>query len=294
MQDSTSGSRLQSLWMVVAGILFASMGVCVKLASAEFSAAELVFYRGFISMLLLGMWVVAVGQNLRTPHWRAHIRRGISGAVSLVLYFLAIANLPLATAVTLNYTAPLFLAVIIVFGMRERTHGGLWLALLLGMLGIMALLRPTVQSGQGWGVVCGLSSGVLAAVAYFNVRQLGRLDEPEWRTVFYFSLSSSLFGLPWMAWDGMHTPDLRGGLLLLGVGGFGALAQLAMTRAYKHGKTLLSASLAYLTVVFSALYGVLIWHEVMPMLAWFGMLLIIISGVLAGWVSSRQVVVTDV
>lgn len=280
---------MQSLWMLVASLLFAVMGVCVKLAAGTFSPAELVFYRGFVALLLLGGYVYAHHLPLSTPHWQAHLRRGLSGFISLVLYFYAISVLPLATAVTLNYTSPLFLALILVMWSGERVRWQLFFALTLGLAGVVLLLRPSFAAAQWLGGVAGLASGVSASLAYYNVRQLGRLGEPEWRTVFYFSLMSAVGGLPWAASTPIHAVDGYGGALLLGVGVFGALAQLAMTRAYNRGKTLVSATLAYSTPIFSSLFGALIWHEIPLWTSWLAILLIIISGVLASK-QSRTVV----
>ena len=84
-----------------------------------------------------------------------------------------------------------------------------------------------------------------------------------------------------MASDPFHSISGTGVLLIFGVGGFGALAQLALTRAYKHGKTLVSASLAYSTVVFSSLFGIWIWDEVLPLSSWLAIGLIVASGLLA-------------
>lgn len=275
-------SGRQSLWMLVASLCFACMGVCVKLGAEVFSAAELVFYRGLIATLMLYGYVRWHGWSLRTPHWKAQLNRGVSGFVSLVLYFFAIGALPLATAVTLNYTSPLFLALLLVFWSGERLRASLLGALGIGFAGVVLLLQPTLQEDQWLPALVGLASGFLAGVAYLNVRNLGELGEPEWRTVFYFSFIATLGGTPWvLASDPFHRFDGYGVLLLLGVGVFGAIAQLAMTRAYRHGKTLLSASLAYTTVIFSSGFGVLIWGEVLPLAAWAGIALIVASGVLA-------------
>jgi len=130
--------------------------------------------------------------------------------------------------------------------------------------------------------LCGLASGMIATMAYLSVRDLGQLGEPEWRTVLYFSLCSSVFGAGWALIDGgFHLPDARTWALLFGVGVFGAAAQLCMTAAYKGGRTLVSASLAYTTVAFSTLYGVLLWNDVPSAAVWAGMVLIVASGVLA-------------
>jgi drug/metabolite transporter (DMT)-like permease len=268
--------------MLVASLCFACMGVCVKLGAALFSSAELVFYRGLIATVLLFGLIRLNGGSLKTPHWKAQLIRGGTGFVSLVLYFFAIGALPLATAVTLNYTSPLFLALLLTFWSGEQLRRSLMLALAVGFAGVVLLLQPTLRQDQWLAAAVGLASGALAGVAYLNVRNLGELGEPEWRTVFYFSLIATLGGAPWvLAARPAHGYDARGIALLLGVGVFGALAQLAMTRAYRYGKTLVSASLAYSTVIFSSLFGVLIWKEVLPGLSWIGIALIIASGVIA-------------
>ena len=153
---------------------------------------------------------------------------------------------------------------------------------------VILLLQPTLAHDQWLGAVFGLGSGIISSIAYLNVRRLGELGEPEWRTVFYFSALSALGGLPWLlAASPFHAIDLRGWLLLLGVGGFGVLAQLCMTAAYKRGKTLVSASLAYSTVVFSSVFGMLLWDETLPWTGWLGVILIIASGLLATALSGR-------
>lgn len=279
---------MHSLWMVAASLLFACMGVCVKLGSSQFEAAELVFYRGAISLVLLYGYVWVARLSLATPHWRTHITRGISGFVSLVMYFVSISMIPLATAVTLNYTSPLFLALLLAVWQRERIRPLLLLATAAGFCGVVLLLRPTWHSEQLAGGLFGLGSGIISSIAYLNVRRLGELGEPEWRTVFYFSLISTVGGLPWaLAADPFHAIDVRGWLLLLGVGGFGALAQLCMTRAYKGGTTLVTASFAYTTVVFSSLFGIWLWDERLPDIAIIGVVLIVASGVLATSFSRR-------
>ena len=152
----------------------------------------------------------------------------------------------------------------------------------------MLLLQPTLERGQWLGALFGLGSGIISSVAYLNVRRLGEFGEPEWRTVFYFSALSAVGGLPWLLSAGpFHAIDSRGWLLLLGIGAFGVLAQLCMTAAYKRGKTLTSASLAYSTVVFSSIFGMLLWAESLSWLSWAGVALIIASGVAATAMSRR-------
>ena len=276
---------MKSSWMLVAAALFALMGVLVKHASGTFSPAELVFYRSIFG--LVAIWgVIAIHHRrlwapLATHHMRAHFLRGLSGFSALVLFFYAIARLPLATAVTLNYTAPLFLAALSAWWLHERHGRGLVAAVLLGFVGIVLLLRPQVQQQAWLPALAGLVSGMLAATAYVNVKQLGKLGEPEWRVVFYFTLLATVGGGAWMAMAGYHRPQAGDWPWLIGIGVTATLAQLALTRAYHRGRTLIVGALAYTTVGFSAMYGVVLFGEHLPLMAWIGMTVVALAGILA-------------
>lgn len=283
---------MQSLWMIVASFLFACMGVCVKLAAQTHSAVEITFWRSFIALLLMGGLIRLRGVGLATPHWRWQIIRGVVGFSALFSYFYAITLLPLATAVTLNYTSAIFLAVYLALA-GWRVQRGMLFALAFGLFGVALLLRPTLHADQLDGGLLGLASGVLAGMAYFSVRELGARGEPETRTVFYFSLVATVCSGVWLGFGEIHPVDRNSGLLLFGVAAFATLAQLAMTRAYARGKTLMSAALAYSTVVFSSLAGVLIWGEVLPPSAWLAIGLIVLSGVAATHFSRASPVEQD-
>ena len=281
---------MSSLWMIVASLLFACMGVCVKLGAERFATGELVFYRGLIALLLVGVLARAQGVRLATPHWRLQITRGLSGSLALMCYFYAISVLPLATAVTLSYTSPIFVALLLALWLRERLAWPALASVALGFAGVVLLLEPTVRPEQWFGALVGLGTGLVASIAYLNVRELGRAGEPEARTVCWFSAMTALFGLPWALAGEVraHLADATGLAILLGVGLFGGLAQLAMTRAYRLGKTVVSAALSYTTVIFSSLFGVLLWDEVLPLSAWFAIALIAASGVAVSFASSGR------
>lgn len=268
-----------ALWMLVAGFLFGCMGVFVKLGAAFFSNTELVFYRSFIGLIIMYAIVRQRSGSISTPHWKSHIWRGLSGTIALLLFFYCITVLPLATAVTLNYTSPLFLTVLLMFVFRERFHAPLTIAIVLGFVGMVLLLHPTLERDQIVPGLLGLISGFFAGIAMLNVRELGRLGEPEWRTVFYFSLIASLVSGAIMLFDTIHAVTLHSFLILLGMGSSATLAQLALTRAYNTGKTLVASSLSYSAVVFATLFGILLWDEILSLSSWIGMALIIASGV---------------
>ena len=267
--------------MLIAGLLFGCMGVFVKLGAAYFSHIELVFYRSFIGLLLVYGIMRQQRVSLATRHWRAHLWRGISGSLALALFFYCITVLPLATAVTLNYTAPLFLTLLTLLVFKDKLNLPLTGAITLGFCGVVLLLHPTLQHDQLLPGLLGLISGFLAGVAYLNVRQLAMMGEPDTRTVFYFSLLASLGSGVWLLFGTMHPVTPQNFAILLGLGSTATLAQLAMTRAYRVGKTLVTASLAYSTIVFASLFGLLLWNETLPLSSWLGMAFIIASGVLS-------------
>ncbi|HXZ50203.1 MAG TPA: DMT family transporter [Usitatibacter sp.] len=273
---------MTSSWMLVAGFLFATMGVLVKLGSAQFGSAELAFYRSLVSFVaILGVVRVRRG-TVRTPYLGMHLVRSAVGAISLMAYFHAISQLPLATAQTLNYTSPIFLAIGTIVLLGERFSGRLLAAILLGFAGVALLLQPTFREGKESAALIGLASGVLSAWAYLSVRTLGRLGEPDWRVVFWFGLVGSVLCAGWQAATGrFHPVTAENVWILLGIGLAGTLAQLAMTRAYRTGNTLAVGALSYSTLVFGALATALVWREPVPPLEWAGMLVIGASGLLA-------------
>jgi drug/metabolite transporter (DMT)-like permease len=279
------------LLMIAATFLFATMGVCVKLASALYDAGEIVMYRGATGAVLLAGLSLARGSSLRTDVPWMHFWRSLSGVVALSLWFYAIGKLPLATAMTLNYMSSVWMALFLIGGAvmlgSARIDGRLVAAVLLGFVGVALVLRPTLDQQQLWHGLAGLLSGMLAALAYLQVTALGRAGEPEDRIVFYFSLGGALAGAistgvqSLAGLGGTHPHSLKGAALLLAVGLLATAAQLLMTRAYGRGKTLAIACLQYLGIVFSFIYGAWLFQDPITPWALGGMLLIIIAGLAA-------------
>ncbi|MES2832519.1 MAG: DMT family transporter [Pseudomonadota bacterium] len=288
---------MQSLWMLFASFVFAIMGVCVKLASQDYSTTEIVMYRGIVGALFLGIYVRLQHGTLRTAYPLQHLWRGLLGTTSLWLWFTSISRLPLATAMTLNYMSPIWMAIILlVFNWRRKQNNfelGPTLAIVMSFVGVTLLLQPAIHADQTLGAVFGLLSGALSALAYLQVRQLGSLGEPEYRVVFYFSVLGALSGLigtlltsiftqnPDYAW---HAHSMRGALLLAAIGVTATVAQIAMTRAYRLGKTLVTANLQYAGIVFSSIWGIVIWGDLLSWVGWLGIFVILTSGLIAtGW-----------
>jgi len=272
---------LGSLWMLVAALGFAIMGALVKAGAAKFSSAELVFYRSIFGLIAIYVFIFAKKLPLKTPAMYKHMSRSLVGFGSLVLFFYAIAHLPLATAITLNYTSPLFLAFFMPFMLHEKPKNIVYIAIVIGFVGVILVLQPTITKNDALAGALGLASGVGASFAYIYVKQLGNLGEPDWRTVFYFTLVSTIGAGIWMLLNKFTPIAWQDLIMLIGLGVSATIAQLALTRAYRTGKTLTVASLAYVTVIIASFFGVLFWNEQLSVSEWLGIGLIILSGVIS-------------
>lgn len=282
-----------SALMVLATFLFATMGVCVKLASEFYAASEIVMYRGLVGTVMMALISHRQGVSLKTTLPGMHLWRSISGVTSLCLWFYAIGKLPLATAMTLNYMSSVWMALFLLGGAvlmgAKKLDWRLMAAVLLGFAGVALILRPTLDQQQLWHGLAGLLSGMIAAMAYLQVTALGRVGEPELRVVFYFSVGGCVAGavITGITEGGLHTHTLWGAALLLAVGVLATTAQVCLTRAYGTGKPLVNACLQYLGIVFSFVYGMLLFRDPLTWMAVAGMLLIIGAGVSATLLRSR-------
>jgi S-adenosylmethionine uptake transporter len=289
---------MQALWMVLGAFFFATMGVCVKFGSEHFNSAELVFYRGVFGLLF--MFVIARQQkvSLRTRYPSMHLWRSAIGVLSLSAWFYAISKLPLATAMTLNYMSSVWVAAFLVGGALINwtprpggktpwSQGPLALSVIAGFVGVVLMLRPTIEQNQIFAGLIGLMSGFVAAFAYMQVMALGRIGEPETRTVFYFAIGTLVAGLIGMGFAGVSEWNWSSAAWLLPVGVFASLGQLCLTRAYSKGATLVVANLQYSGIVFAALYSWLLFGDHIPVIGWMGMGLIVISGMTATLLRAR-------
>ena len=288
---------MQALWMLLGAAFFATMGVCVKFGSEHFNSAELVFYRGVVGLVFMAAVARQQKVSVRTQYLGMHVWRSVIGVVSLSAWFYAISKLPLATSMTLNYMSSVWIAAFIVGGSLVNwkpgqgqslaSQGPLALTVIAGFTGVVMVLRPTMAQDQIYAGLIGLMSGFFAAFAYMQVTALGRVGEPETRTVFYFAIGTLIAGLVGMTFMGVSTWEWAHAVWLVPVGVFASLGQLCLTRAYSQGATLVVANLQYSGIVFAALYSLLLFGDDIPLIGWMGMTLIIASGITATLLRAR-------
>jgi S-adenosylmethionine uptake transporter len=227
-----------------------------------------------------------------------HAWRSLVGVISLGAWFYAIAILPLATAMTLNYMSSVWVATFPDWrradGWNPRSgastalrQGPLVLTVLAGFAGVVMMLRPTIEQNQVFAGLVGLLSGFMAAFAYMQVMALGKLGRA--RKPHRVLLCTGLGGGRWRrhAGHGRVALELAARAVAAAGGPAGVPGQLCMTRAYSQGATLVVANLQYSGIVFGALYSVLLFDDVIPWIGWAGMALIMASGIAATVLRAR-------
>ncbi len=284
---------MQALWMALGALFFAIMGVCIKLASQGYGTLEIVFYRGLTGVVLFSALLWLRGTPLATPVPLLHVRRNLAGITAMSLWFYAIGHLPFATSMTLNTMSSVWLGTLVIVAAwwktRRIAYPWLFVAVLCGFAGVVLLLNPRMAGNDPLAALLGLISGMMSAVAYLQVSALGRAGEPETRTVFYFSLGTTLVGLVGvLLFSGFSPLEWRTAWLLPATGIFASLGQWCMTRAYTRGSTLVVATLQYLGIVYASLFSLWLFQERLEPAAWLGMVIIVLSGIAATWVRQHQ------
>jgi drug/metabolite transporter (DMT)-like permease len=244
-----------AILMITAAALFVAMGACVHAASQDLPTPMVVFFRSFVSLVVLLPLVGSLG-GFRTFHLRDHLVRGLAGVASLSCFYVALARLPLAEATLLNQSMPVFIPLVEWACTRERFETRLIGPLGIGFVGLLLVLKPGSSVFQPVALV-GAASALLGAVAQVGVRRLARTESVT-RIVFYYGLIASAASLPPTAITWVN-PSWRGWWLLLAVGGFATVGQLLLTRSYTYAPAAHVGPFLYTGVVFAAALDLALW-----------------------------------
>lgn len=265
---------------LLASALFAGQAALVKVGARELPALELVFFRGFVSAVLLLGYARVFGLGLASARPAGQLAFGAMGFVSLALYFVSLGMLPLVTASALNYTAPLFVALFVALQSGRRARAMLlWVAG--GFAGACLVLQPSLAGGSAHGVAIGLASGFTAGVAYLLLGWLGRSGEPQRVTAFHYSVVVfGLAGVLTLAHGGFAISTWHQVKLVLAIGLLATFAQLALFKAYALAAPVIPAAVSYSVVIFSSLLGAALWGDQIGFAESLGIALIVASGML--------------
>lgn len=281
------------MWALAAAASFSVMAAFVKFCNNVYGPLELVFYRSLFTVLTILVIVWSHGYSLKTTHIKEHMKRDVMGFCSVSIWFLTLGQLPLGTNITLTYTTSIFLAInFIILALIRHTDipWGAIGAIVLGFTGIVNVVQPSFALGQELASMLCLSVALLDLFIYWQVRRLGELGEPSWRIVFYFALFSTLATLVgvFLFEGGFHKPTYQSGLAVLGMGLFATIGMLTSTRAWIGGNMLLVSCLGFSAIPFSEIISVLFFNNESNWRSLFGMLLIIVAGMLATIFTKRE------
>lgn len=266
---------------MAAAAVFTVTGATIKAAADSSSTGMIVFARNLVALLVLLPWALRQGYaGVRTGRPAAHLWRSGLGLAAMYCFFYALGELPLAEAMLLNYSAPLFVPLLAWWWMAEKPAAASLAAIVLGMLGVALIVKPGADGLLAPAALIGAASSVLAAGAFVGVRRLTR-SEPAIRIVFYFSLIGTVISAVPLYWQ-WQLPDLRTALLLIACGLSATLGQLLLTRAYACAPAARVAPFSYSSVVFSGALGWTLWQETPDLQSLLGALIIVITCIVLG------------
>ncbi len=264
-------------WMLLASVAFGSGSALVKWTAGQAGVATVIFGRSLVITLALLTWSQLRGASLYVGNRRRMLWRCTVGLSAMACYFYAVQQIPLSNAVTLQYTAPLFVALFSGAMLRERVSSLVYGCIALSFVGTVLIVSPSLRSVDIDALVA-LISGVLSAFAYLAVRGLRTSATPD-GVVFWFALFCTLATLP-LAASELPRLALSEVLAITGVGICAGVGQTGMTRAYQAARAAYIGAFSYATVLVGGIYGWLLFHQTLVWGDALGAALIVGSGAL--------------
>ena len=266
----------------------ATMSMLVKLASETgIALPELMFWRQFLALpaVLIWVWRGEGFVSLRTQRFGLHLRRATLGLIGMAFTFGAVMLLPLAEATTLGFTVPIFATILSALFLGESVGRHRWAAVIAGFVGVLIVVAPGKSDLPLIGTLVGLTSALMIAIISLQLRDMGRTEAAA-TTVVWFSLLSSIpLGLALPLSFSAHDAYQWG--LLIAIGSCGGIGQLALTGSLRHAPVSTVVGMDYIALLWSTLYGWLIWDMLPVSATWIGAPLIVASGLYIVWREHR-------
>ena len=268
--------RIAVLWMIFGSICFGTMNALVKWTSVNADIWMIIFIRSLVIALAVIIFTRFRGTSLKMNDPKKMFLRCLVGLIAMVLYFSALSLIPIGQAVTLQYTAPLFVALLSGSLIRERVSTSVLISLFTAFIGIILIVSPDLDSIDP-NALLALGSGLFAGLAYIFVRDLRKTDSPS-TVVFWFAAFSVVGSVIQAAPELTNlTWEMLAALIGIGVGAGGG--QVGITMAYHQANAAWVSAFSYLTVIIATIYGIILFDEVLSTKIIIGGLLIIGSGV---------------
>ena len=272
-------ARLRSIYaMLLAVAMFSLMDTAMKLLAGHYPPMQVAALRGLVSLPLVLPYVIWRGGmgTIFQVRWPMHLMRGVLGIVMLVLFTFGLKKLSLAEAYSIFFIAPALITALSVVFLKETVNGARWIAIALGLVGVVVVLRPSGSGMLTLGGLAILGAAVCYAVSGISARILGRTDSSE-QMIFWLMLmmaiGATLFAAP--AWVGVRGSDAW---LLSGLAVSGFIGQIAVTEAFSKGEASSIAPLEYTALAWGVALDWLLWAVLPDRMTMLGAAIIICSG----------------
>ncbi len=269
----------RSVWMMLAAVLmFALMDAGLKTLSAHYPPLQVATLRGLSSLPLVLAWVLLTTglRPLLHVRWKLHLLRGALGILMMGSFIYALKRLPLSTAYSIFFVAPLLITALSVPILREKVGPRRWTAIAIGLLGVLTVLRPTGAGVITWAGLAVLVAAVAYAVSAITVRVLARTDSNQ--AMVFWMLVMLALGSGALAWQGWVSLRMQDVWLIAGVGITGSLGQYTITEAFRRGEASLIAPLEYTALIWGVALDLALWGVLPDAVTWLGAAIIISSG----------------
>jgi drug/metabolite transporter (DMT)-like permease len=264
--------------MLLAGLMFALMDAGMKWIATSYSPFQVATLRSLAAFPPVLLWIVVRGRarTLLHVHWPLHLFRGVLGVGVMAGFVYGVAHMPLSTAYAIVFVAPLMITALAVPLLGESVAPRRWVAIGVGLLGVLVVLRPGLA---GVATVPGavlVISALCYAVAAITVRKLAQRDSPE-AMVFWFLLLLAVFSGVIAVFD-WHPVQRGHWWIVAAIGITGALGQVALTHAFRLGEASQIAPLEYAGLIWVVLLDLAIWQVLPDGMTWVGAAIIVASG----------------
>lgn len=248
-----------ALLMLGSTLFFALMAVAIRLASQSLHTFEIAFFRNFFGVIAALPLLVRHGPGLlRTTQLPRYVIRCVIGVGSMFCGFWAIGHLPLAQAVTLSYSTPLFVTILAVWWLGEQVRARRWAAVVVGFVGVLVLVRPGTASFTAGSLVA-VAAAVLSAIVSIQIKKLSRTEPADrivlWTTMLWvpLSLGPALFVWEW--------PQGITWLWVAAAGALGTSGHMLWARAIKLGDVSALTPISFMQLPVVALFGFVLFDE---------------------------------
>ncbi|WP_372013117.1 DMT family transporter [Pseudoxanthomonas sp. 10H] len=245
--------------MLGSTLLFGLMAVAIRLASASLHTFEVAFFRNFFGLLAALPLLLRHGPGLlRTTQFPRYLFRCLVGICSMLAGFWAIGHLPLAQAVALSYSTPLFATIAAAALLGEQVRARRWAAVVLGFVGVLVVVRPG-DAEFSMGTLVALLAALLSSIVAIQIKQLSA-TEPADRIVIYTTLLWVPMSLV-PAWGVWQWPQGIAWAWVVAAGVFGTGGHMLWTRALKLGEVSALTPIGFMQLPVVAVFGWLLFGE---------------------------------